>query len=55
MAISFLNDAYGGSTGTDRNLYIEGAWVGGTAVPGAAANLLYASTPRVSVTVPAPL
>ena len=55
VAVSFLNDAYGGSTSTDRNLYIDGASVGGTAVPGAAATLLSASTQHISVTVPAPL
>ena len=55
VAISFLNDAYGGSTGADRNLYIDGASVGSTAVVGAAAALWSASTQHISVNVPAPL
>ena len=55
VAVSFLNDAYGGSTGTDRNLYIEGASVGSTAVAGAAATLWSASTQHIAVNVPAPL
>ena len=55
VAVSFLNDAYGGSTGTDRNLYIDSASVGGTAVAGAAAALWSASTQHISVNVPAPV
>ncbi len=54
VAVSFLNDAYGGSTGTDRNLYIDGASVGSTGVAGAAATLWSASTQHISVAVPAP-
>ena len=54
VAVSFLNDAYDGSANTDRNLYIDGLSVGGTAVAGAAATLLSASTQHISVTVPAP-
>lgn len=55
VAVSFLNDAYGGSTATDRNLYITGASVDGAAVSGAAATLLSASTQHIQVNVPAPL
>ena len=55
VAVSFLNDAYNGSTDTDRNLYIDSVSVGGTAVPGAAATLLSASTQHISVNVPAPV
>ena len=55
VAVSFLNDAYSGSSGADRNLYIDGASVGSTAVSGAAATLLSASTQHFSVNVPAPL
>ena len=55
VAVSFLNDAYGGSTETDKNLYIDGASVGSTAVAGAAATLWSASTQHISVNVPAPL
>ncbi len=55
VAVSFLNDAYGNSSGADRNLYIDGASVGSTAVAGAAAALWSASTQHISVNVPAPL
>ena len=55
VAVSFLNDSYGGSSGADRNLYIDGASVGGTAVAGAAATLLSASTQHITINVPAPL
>ena len=53
VAVSFLNDAYGGSAATDRNLYIAGASVDGAAVGGAAATLLATSTQHISVVVPA--
>ncbi len=55
VAVSFLNDAYGGSAGTDRNLYIDSASVGGTAAAGAAAALWSASTQHITVNVPAPV
>ena len=32
LAISFLNDAYGGTASTDRNLYIKGIAINGTAL-----------------------
>jgi beta-glucanase (GH16 family) len=54
VAVSFLNDAYGGSAATDRNLYIAGASVDGSAVGGAAATLWSAATQHISVNVPAP-
>jgi hypothetical protein len=53
IAVSFLNDAYGGSTTTDRNLYINGASVGGTAVNGIAAALMSNGTSHFSVVAPA--
>jgi hypothetical protein len=31
--VDFLNDAYGGSPTTDRNLYVTGATIDGSAVP----------------------
>lgn len=55
VAVSFLNDAYGESTGGDRNLYIAGASVDGTAVAGAEAMLWSASTQHISVNVAAPV
>ncbi len=54
VAVSFLNDAYGGSTGADRNLYIDSASVGGTAAAGAAAALWSDATQHFTVNVPAP-
>jgi Ca-dependent carbohydrate-binding module xylan-binding len=33
--VDFLNDAYGGSPGTDRNLYVNGAMIDGSVVSGA--------------------
>jgi hypothetical protein len=35
VSVNFLNDAYGGSSSTDRNLYVEGATYNGAAVSGA--------------------
>ncbi len=36
VAVNFLNDAWGGTAATDRNLYVTGATLNGSAVPGAA-------------------
>ena len=33
VSVNFLNDAYGGSQSTDRNLYVDGAAIDGAAVP----------------------
>jgi hypothetical protein len=33
VAIDFLNDAYAGTTSTDRNLYVAGATLNGAAIP----------------------
>ena len=38
VSVNFLNDAYGGTPQTDRNLYVTGATIDGTAVPGANLN-----------------
>ena len=35
VTVNFLNDAYGGSPSLDRNLYVNGATIDNTAVPGA--------------------
>ena len=50
VAVAFLNDAYGGSASTDRNLYVDGIDLNGVANPGAAAALLSAGTARLRVT-----
>ena len=44
MAISFLNDAYGGTADTDRNLYLDSATLNGTTVPGSSASLFCQGT-----------
>ena len=35
VSVNFLNDAYGGSASTDRNLYVDSAAINGSAVPNA--------------------
>ena len=52
LAISFLNDAYGGTSATDRNLYVKGVDVNGAAVGGASASLLGNGTTHFQFTVP---
>ena len=42
VQVNFLNDAWGGSSSADRNLYVDGATYNGTAVGGAARSLLSA-------------
>jgi hypothetical protein len=39
VGISFINDAWGGTPGTDRNLYLTGATLDGQAVAGSTATL----------------
>jgi hypothetical protein len=39
VSVAFLNDAYGGAAGADRNLYLDGATYNGEAVAGAKATL----------------
>ncbi len=34
VSVNFLNDAYGGSASTDRNLYVDSATINGTAISG---------------------
>jgi len=51
VAVTFLNDAYGGSAGMDRNLYISGVTVGGIAADNGYAALLGDRT--ASFTIPA--
>ena len=48
--VTFLNDDWGGTASTDRNLYVDGATYNGTAVPGAAKTLLSAGTQGFSFT-----
>jgi hypothetical protein len=49
LAISFLNDGYGGSAATDRNLYVKGIEVNGTPVPGANVSMLSTGTTHFQI------
>ena len=49
IAISFINDAYGGTASTDRNLYVNGIALDGQAVPNAAATFFYSGTQHFAV------
>ena len=53
LAVSFLNDAWGGSASTDRNLYVKGVDVGGTPLAGSSVSLLSSSTSHFQIVVPA--
>jgi len=50
VAVSFINDAWGGTAATDRNLYVDGVSLNGAAVSGAAAALMSNGTSTFSVT-----
>ena len=52
LAVSFLNDAYGGTSATDRNMYVKGVDVNGTPAPGASATMLSAGTVHFQILVP---
>ncbi len=52
VAVSFLNDAWGGTAATDRNLYVNAIDANGAVLPGTAAALMTTSTQHFSVTVP---
>jgi beta-glucanase (GH16 family) len=49
VAVSFLNDAYGGNANADRNLYVNSATFGGTNISGAASTLLSAGTNHFAI------
>jgi len=55
VAVSFLNDAWGGTAATDRNLYVNAVDANGAAIPGTSAALMSASTQHFSVVVAAHL
>ena len=50
VSIDFLDDAYGGTSDTDRNLYVDGASIDGTAIAGASLSLFSAGTQSISAT-----
>ncbi len=54
VVVNFLNDAYGGTPATDRNLYVDGLVLNGAVVPNQSAVLLSAGPAPLSLTVPAP-
>ena len=49
IGVSFINDAYGGTSSTDRNLYVDGATYNGQALNGAPATLLWNGTDNLTV------
>ena len=53
VAVSFLNDAWGGTAATDRNLYVNAIDVNGSAIAGTSASLMTTSTQHFSVVVAA--
>lgn len=52
LAVSFLNDAWGGTSATDRNLYVKGVDVNGTPVSSASAVLLSTGVAHLQIVVP---
>lgn len=54
LTVEFLNDAYGGTATTDRNLYVEGATYNGQAIAGAARTLLSAGPVSIAFTEAGP-
>jgi hypothetical protein len=53
IAVTFLNDAYGGTPSTDRNLYVNSIQFDGQAVSGGAAALWSAGTQHFTAIAPA--
>ncbi len=54
VAVDFLNDAYGGTPTTDRNLYVAGASYDGVAAANASLALMSAGTQAITVGTPLP-
>ena len=52
VAVSFLNDAWGGTAATDRNLYVKEIDVAGKAATGSSAALLGDGTTHFQIVVP---
>ena len=52
VTVAFLNDAYGGSSSTDRNLYVKGIDVSGIPAAGTSAGLYSAGTTHFQIVVP---
>lgn len=49
LAISFIDDAWGGTSDTDRNLYVDGVNLNGTPQPGGTATLYSSGTVHLPV------
>ena len=49
LAINFINDAWGGTPDTDRNLYVDGVDLNGTPQAGGAAALYSNGTAHVAL------
>lgn len=54
LAVTFLNDLWGGTPQTDRNLYVDALVVAGTLMPGSAASLFSPGTSEFRFQVTAP-
>ena len=54
IAVDFLNDAWGGTPQTDRNLYVDDATVAGTTQSNTSLTLLGGGTQYLNVVVPSP-
>nr|WP_321983147.1 carbohydrate-binding domain-containing protein [uncultured Lichenicoccus sp.] len=52
IAVSFVNDLYAGTPGTDRNLYVNGITVDGTSTPNSSAAILGDWTSHFAIVVP---
>lgn len=52
LAVSFINDAYGGTPATDRNLYVNSVAVNSVTAPGASSTMLSNSTAHFQFVVP---
>ena len=55
VSVDFLNDAYGGSPGADRNLYVDSASYDGIATAGASLALMPSGTQSMTVGNPDPM
>ncbi len=52
ISVDFLNDAWGGTAATDRNLYVNDATLNGQTVSGSSLTLFAAGTQSFNVQVP---
>ena len=50
VGVKFTNDAYGGTSSTDRNLYVNSVVVNGSTVAGASAALYSNGTSNFAIT-----